>query len=328
MGSGGKLTGTKTGITWRGSSFRATWAVLLLLALARVLLHALTNGGYGFHRDELATLAEARHLDWGFVAYPPLTPFVAMMAVALFGPTTVGLRLFSGLAQAAGMVLTGLMARELGGSRRAQVVAALAAAHRAAVDGAGRAVPIRLLRLPLVGADRLLRGPFVEGGGTAWWLGIGGAAGLGLMTRYTIGFYLLAPGRGATVDARAALLQEPLAVGRRRVGPADLAAQPDLAGAAWLRRSQIPGQHPRARRAHGPGRQLPAGPDHGKQQSHDGAPVDRWPVVVFVSACRPALSPAGLDSRGDRRPVHGRPRPRILHCPGLPDAAGCRRSLG
>jgi hypothetical protein len=33
--------------------------LLLLLALARVLLHTLTNGQYGFHRDELATIDDA-----------------------------------------------------------------------------------------------------------------------------------------------------------------------------------------------------------------------------------------------------------------------------
>jgi hypothetical protein len=38
-----------------------------------VLLHTLTNGQYGLHRDELQTLDDARHLDWGFVAYLPFT---------------------------------------------------------------------------------------------------------------------------------------------------------------------------------------------------------------------------------------------------------------
>ena len=103
-------------------------AILLGLAAARVLLHALTNGQYGFHRDELATIDDARHLAWGYVAYPPLTPFIARLALELSGPSLVGLRLWSALAQAAAMVLTGLMARELGGGRWAQVVAALAAA--------------------------------------------------------------------------------------------------------------------------------------------------------------------------------------------------------
>src|SRR3546814_6350923 len=47
---------------------RAELQLLLALALARLLLHLLTNGQYGFHRDELAVLDDSRHLAWGYVA--------------------------------------------------------------------------------------------------------------------------------------------------------------------------------------------------------------------------------------------------------------------
>ena len=66
-------------------------AVLVLWATAGVLLHTVTNGQYGFHRDELATLDDARSLEWGYVAYPPLTPFLARVAFTLFGPSLIGL---------------------------------------------------------------------------------------------------------------------------------------------------------------------------------------------------------------------------------------------
>src|SRR5215211_9364005 len=112
----------------RWSTVTGDLVILLLLALLRVLLHTLTNGQYGFHRDELATLDDARHLDWGYVAYPPLTPAVARVAVELFGPSLPGVRLFAALAQGAAMLLDGQMARELGGGRWAQVVASLAVA--------------------------------------------------------------------------------------------------------------------------------------------------------------------------------------------------------
>jgi hypothetical protein len=48
--------------------FRSDLGVLVLVAVARMILHIATNGQYGFHRDELQTLDDARHLDWGFVA--------------------------------------------------------------------------------------------------------------------------------------------------------------------------------------------------------------------------------------------------------------------
>src|SRR5579863_816218 len=101
---------------------------LLIFAALRHLLHTRTNGQYGFHRDELATLDDARHLAWGYVAYPPLTPFVARIALVLFGSAPAAVRFFTALAQCAAMVVAGLMARELGGGRGAQAVAALAVA--------------------------------------------------------------------------------------------------------------------------------------------------------------------------------------------------------
>ena len=107
---------------------RTQWPILLGLAAAVALLHILTNGRYGFHRDELQFLSDARHLDWGFVAYPPLTPFLEHIGLAIFGVSLVGLRLFSLLAQAVVIVVAGLMAKELGGARLAQFTAALAVA--------------------------------------------------------------------------------------------------------------------------------------------------------------------------------------------------------
>src|SRR5438477_11044273 len=102
-------------------------AILLALGAAVLVVHLLTGGAYGFHRDELATLDDARHLAWGYVAYPPVTPFFGRLSLLLFGTSLAGFRFFAALAEAVAVVLTGLMARELGGQRTAQLVAAAAA---------------------------------------------------------------------------------------------------------------------------------------------------------------------------------------------------------
>jgi len=100
-------------------SRKSDLAILFAIAAAVTLLHVFTNNRYGFHRDELQFLSDARHLDWGFVPYPPFTPLVERIGLSLFGLSMVGLRLFSVLAQAAVILLAGLMARELGGARLA-----------------------------------------------------------------------------------------------------------------------------------------------------------------------------------------------------------------
>src|SRR3954464_13312859 len=95
-------------------------ALLCAIAAATVVVHMLTGGQYGFHRDELAPLDDARHLAWGYVAYPPITPFFGRISLELFGTSLRGFRFFAAVAQAIALVLTGLMARELGGRRGAQ----------------------------------------------------------------------------------------------------------------------------------------------------------------------------------------------------------------
>ena len=59
--------------------------ILFVFALCGVLIHILLNGQYGFHRDELDFIMNARQLDWGYVAYPPITPFFARIGLVLFG---------------------------------------------------------------------------------------------------------------------------------------------------------------------------------------------------------------------------------------------------
>ncbi len=165
--------------------------ILLLLATAKLILHLLTNHNYGFHRDELAMLYDARHLAWGYVAYPPLTPFLGHVELALFGPSLVGFRVFSALAQALVMVLAGLMAKELGGGRVAQILAASGA-------GIGTLTLIQGALFQYVAFDFLwvvflayftLR--LLKSDNPRWWIGIGVVIGLGMMTRYTMAVHVI-----------------------------------------------------------------------------------------------------------------------------------------
>ncbi len=164
--------------------------ILVAIAAAFALFHILTNGRYGFHRDELQFLSDARHLDWGFVAYPPFTPFVESVSMHLFGRSLIGLRLASVLAQAGVVIVSGLMARDLGGNRLAQVTTALA---------------VGLSPLPIFEATEFQYTSFgifwwvlaawftirlLKTENPRWWLAIGAALGFGLLTKYAIAFFI------------------------------------------------------------------------------------------------------------------------------------------
>jgi hypothetical protein len=164
---------------------------LVLIGAAFALLHILTNGQYGFHRDELQTLDDARHLDWGFVVYPPITPLIGRLELSLFGTSLIGLRFFSAIAVGVVALLTGLITKELGGSRHIQALAAVSAgiAPISLAQGAvfqyvsfdylwGVAATYFLVRL-------------LSSANPCWWLAVGAVLGLGMETRYTIGVLAL-----------------------------------------------------------------------------------------------------------------------------------------
>ncbi|ANY08478.1 hypothetical protein AFB00_21870 [Pseudonocardia sp. HH130630-07] len=77
--------------------------------------------------DEDLMLAIGRHhLDTGAVDQPPLTPLLARLADAVAPGSQVVLAVPAVVATVAAVLLTALMARELGGDRRAQTLGALA----------------------------------------------------------------------------------------------------------------------------------------------------------------------------------------------------------
>jgi hypothetical protein len=154
------------------------------------VVHVIIGGRYGFHRDELATLEDARHLAWGFPAYPPVTPFFGRISLLLLGTSISGFRLFAHLAQATAVVLTGLMAREMGGHRGAQLIAAAAAVPFALGGGfLMMYVAFDCLAWVLVAyfIVRLLRTEDPR-----WWVAIGASIGFGMLTKWTMGFFVLA----------------------------------------------------------------------------------------------------------------------------------------
>ena len=177
--------------------------LLIGLAFCLTALHVLTNGQYGFHRDELATLDDARYLSWGYVAYPPVTPFLGRLSLELFGSSLRGARLFPTLAQAVSVVLTGLMARELGGHRFAQVTAALAVAI--APVSVASATLLQYVAFDylwwVVTAYLVIR--LLRSEDPRLWLAIGAAIGLGMMTKYSMLFLVAGLGAGIlATDAR------------------------------------------------------------------------------------------------------------------------------
>jgi 4-amino-4-deoxy-L-arabinose transferase-like glycosyltransferase len=179
---------------------------VLVIAAGLVGLQLALAARYGYHRDELYFLTCARHLAWGYVDQPPFVPFVARLSVALFGSSVVGLRLFPALFGGVTVVFTALTARELGGSGRAQTLAALAAATSVQVVATDHLLSTASFDLLFWSATILLVVRLLRTGDNRMWLAIGAVAGVGMLNKYNIGFLLAAVVAGLLIDRKGRLV--------------------------------------------------------------------------------------------------------------------------
>jgi Dolichyl-phosphate-mannose-protein mannosyltransferase len=189
-GSDGEFALREEGLEDRREWWRSGTAGVVAIALGTVVVHLVTGWRYGFNRDELMALDDARHLAWGYVQYPPMTAFFGWIALKLFGTSLGGFRFFAGLVQAAGLVLTGLMAKEMGGGKWAQMMAALAGVPFCLGGGAlMQYISFDYVCWVLVayGITRLLGRSDGAGVNARWWLWIGAGIGLGMLAKYTMG---------------------------------------------------------------------------------------------------------------------------------------------
>ena len=166
-----------------------------LIGLAKLLIHLYASRHYGYFRDELYYLACGDHLDWGYVDQPPLVALIAKGERMLFGDSLLAIRLCSTLAGTAKVLLTGIIAYELGGKRYAQILAALAVLAAPGFLALDSFLSMNSVEALLwTGCAYLLVRTIKTGTQTLWvWFGL--LAGIGLENKHSMllwGFALVA----------------------------------------------------------------------------------------------------------------------------------------
>jgi hypothetical protein len=184
------------------STLRAALRLAAGFAVAKLLLQfALTlwtsHIGYGYFRDEFYYIACGRHLAWGFVDHGPIVAVQARLGELLFGDSVFGIRVFSAVAGALTVFLGGAIAWALGGRRPAQALAMFALLCTPQYIGADGFLSMNSCEtvfwgLCVLAVTMLLRG----GSETLWWSVFGVAAGVGLLNKPSMAFFLIAVGIG------------------------------------------------------------------------------------------------------------------------------------
>jgi 4-amino-4-deoxy-L-arabinose transferase-like glycosyltransferase len=156
---------------------------------------------YGFHRDELYFMECARHLQASYVDQPVLTPLLAWVSLKLFGVSLFWLRMWPALAGWATVLIAGLIAREFGGGRRAQLLAAIATATMPAVLGADHLFGPTAFDILAWASLALVVAKVGRTGDARWWLVGGLVLGLGLANKHSVGLFALALFVGALLSS-------------------------------------------------------------------------------------------------------------------------------
>ncbi len=164
-------------------------ALVVFFSAVALLAHLLTNGRYGYFRDELYYIACARHLDFGYVDQPPLSILLLRLSQMLFGDSLFSIRLLPALAGSATVAFTGAIARELGGRGWAVALACAASLYALFNLAVGNFFSMNAFEpLLWMGCIYILI-RIINGGSPTLWLWLGALLGLGLENKHSTAFF-------------------------------------------------------------------------------------------------------------------------------------------
>ncbi len=210
-------------------------APLLALAGVAMLALALTSGRYGYHRDELYFIAAGAHSAWGYPDQPLLAPVLAHAMNQLAPGSLLLLRAPAILACGVTTLTTGLLARELGGNRRAQAIAGACWAAGAVCLVTGHFLTTTTYDVCATAVVSLLIVRAVRTRDERWWLPAGAVLGIALLNKSLIGIVI-----GAVLLALATLGPRELLRSRWLVAGAALAVLGALPYGLWQLANGLP----------------------------------------------------------------------------------------
>lgn len=162
---------------------------VLIIAGISFLAHVLVGDNYGYFRDELYVLAMSQHPSFGYVDVPPLVPWITLIPRLLTGNALWAIHVIAALVCAGTIILTGLMARLLGGTRWVQGLATLGSATAPVLMANGSIYTYDVFDAFWWAASATILIVLLRDERPRGFLAFGLVAGLGLLTKETILFW-------------------------------------------------------------------------------------------------------------------------------------------
>jgi 4-amino-4-deoxy-L-arabinose transferase-like glycosyltransferase len=164
-------------------------ALLLTLAAVSFAGHMLVAGNYGYFRDELYYLVDGHHLQLGYVDQPMLMGLFSALMNAFARDNLIAIHVIPALYAAGIVFVTGLIARELGGGRFAQMLAALAALFATIFMATGSIYSMDVIDELCWAVGILVLVRLLRRDEPRLWLAFGLVAGISLTAKLTMLFF-------------------------------------------------------------------------------------------------------------------------------------------
>jgi len=182
---------------------------LVALAAVSFVAHMLVAGNYGYFRDEPYYIADGYHLQAGYVDQPLLMGWLAALLRVTVGDGLVAIHVIPALTCALLVVLTGLMACELGGGRVAQIVAGVAALFTLDFMATGSIFSMDVLDQLWWTLASLILLLLLRRDAPRLWLLVGLVVAIALLTKLTVLFFVLALALALLVSPERRVLRTP-----------------------------------------------------------------------------------------------------------------------
>jgi Dolichyl-phosphate-mannose-protein mannosyltransferase len=180
-----------------------------IAAAAYVALQLAVSTRYGYFRDELYYLACSHHLAWGYVDHPPMVAIVAAITRRLFGESLPAIRALSAVAGGATIVLAGYLTRLFGGDTRATVLAAIAVAISPVFLFLFHILSMNAWDVLLWTAVAAAVARIIIEDRASLWPVAGLLIGIGLLTKYSMAFFVAGLGAGVLLTPERRWLASP-----------------------------------------------------------------------------------------------------------------------
>jgi 4-amino-4-deoxy-L-arabinose transferase-like glycosyltransferase len=174
-------------------SWTSTRALLAYLAIADFAFHMLFSVNYGYFRDELYYIVSGtQHLSLGYVDFPPMIAYVAALLNPISGDSLFAIHIVPALCEGILVFLSGMIASEFGGGRRAQLLAAVGTLVTLVFLADGSLFTMDAFDQLWWSLVAYLVVRIIRRGDKRLWVVVGLVVGIGLLTKLSMFFFVSA----------------------------------------------------------------------------------------------------------------------------------------